>query len=273
MDLKKHYTLLIVTLLWFSISFAQENQVETSVDFRIGNTTIESGYNNNAEHFPEIILFLQNIQQDHTLAIETLFAAKDKESAVLQFIDRAPQIITSEAEEWTQQLYLKTNVVGLGMMIANAAVELDLLKHWSLAVPVYYSAWNYFTHTVKFRIFCVQPEIRYWFTDNDGWFIGAHLGLAYYNFAWDGDYRIQDHDRSTPALGGGLGVGYRMPISNNKRWKMEFSLGGGVYDLHYDKFHNEQNGLLVESVKKTFFGIDQVAVSFSYMFDLKKNRR
>ena len=119
----------------------------------------------------------------------------------------------------------------------------------------------------------MQPEIRYWLSDNDGWFVGAHFGMAYYNFALNGDYRIQDHNCSTPAFGGGLGVGYRMPISKSKRWKMEFSLGGGIYDLYYDKFRNEHNGLLVESIKKTFFGIDQVAVSFSYMFDFKKKRR
>lgn len=54
---------------------------------------------------------------------------------------------------------------------------------------------------------------------------------------------------------------------------MEFSLGAGVYKLHYDKFRNEYNGAYDSSVKKTFFGIDNVAVSFSYMFDLKNKRR
>lgn len=182
------------------------------------------------------------------------------------FVETAPEL-----KEWTRHLHLKTNTVGLAMLVANAAIEIDLSPHWSFNLPIYYSAWNYTTHTIKFRTFTVQPEIRYWFTDNDGWFIGAHGGIAYYNLAWDNDYRIQDHNRDTPALGAGLGVGYRMPIS--KRWKMEFALGGGVYDLHYDKFHNKHNGLLVKSVKKTYVGIDQVAISFSYMFDLKKKRK
>ena len=46
-----------------------------------------------------------------------------------------------------------------------------------------------------------------------------------------------------------------------------------MYSLHYDKFHNTprtKDGLLVESVKKTYWGIDQAAVSFSYAFDLKR---
>ena len=160
------------------------------------------------------------------------------------------------------------------MAIANVAMEIDLAKHWSFILPIYYSAWDYFTSTIKFRTLAVQPEFRYWFIpDNEGWFVGVHWGLAYYNFAFDGDYRYQDHNRETPSIGGGVSAGYRMPISKNKRWRMEFALGAGVYSRHYDKFYNTSNtkdGLLSESIKNTYWGIDQAAISFSYTFDLKK---
>lgn len=182
--------------------------------------------------------------------------------------------ITPEAEEWTHHLHLKTNALGWGLATANVAVEVDLAKHWSFTFPVYYSTWNYFKSSIKFRTFAIQPEFRYWLSmHNDGLFAGAHLGLMYYNFAINGDYRYQDHNRRSPAIGGGVSVGYRLPISRNNRWRMEFSLGAGVYSLHYDKFHNTprtKDGLLVESVKKTYWGIDQAAVSFSYAFDLKR---
>ena len=182
--------------------------------------------------------------------------------------------IIPELEEWSRKLHLKANAIGLGLAIANAAVEIDLAKHWSFTLPVYYSAWDYFKSTIKFRTFALQPEVRYWLSEmNDGFFAGAHLGLAYYNFAFGGDYRYQDHNRETPAMGGGVSIGYRMPISKNNRWRVEFSLGAGVYSNHYDKFHNTprtKDALLIESFKKTYWSIDQAAVSFSYSFDLKK---
>lgn len=182
--------------------------------------------------------------------------------------------VVPEAERWSRNLHVKTNAIGLGMAIANGAVEFDLAKHWSLTLPVYYSAWNYVKTTIKFRTFAVQPELRYWFNkNNDRFFIGAHFGYAQYNVAADGDYRYQDHNRETPAMGGGLSLGYRLPISDNNRWRLEFSLGAGYYPLHYDKFHNTPNtkdGLLIESIKKDYWGIDQAAVTFSYSFDLKK---
>ena len=180
-------------------------------------------------------------------------------------------VIVPEPEGWIRQIHVKTNTLGLVLAIANLAVEVDLCKHLSFTLPVYYSAWDYFTSTIKFRTFCVQPEFRYWLNEhNEGWFAGAHFGFAYYNYAMDGEYRTQDHSRETPSIGGGLSVGYRTHLDKNKRWKMEFSLGGGYYDSHYDKFRNEPNGLLVSMHQKKWFGIDQAAISFAYTFDWKK---
>jgi hypothetical protein len=51
---------------------------------------------------------------------------------------------------------------------------------------------------------------------------------------------------------------------------LEFSLGGGIYKLHYDIFHNQPNGQLVDTRQRTFYGIDQASVAFAYRFDWKK---
>lgn len=203
-----------------------------------------------------------------------------KPKAVVETVDFKPNAarivipFVPEVEGCARKLNIKTNAIGLGMGIANVAVEIDMTKHWSFALPVYYSAWNYFKTTIKFRTFAIQPEFRYWLSeDNDGLFAGAHFGLGYYNFAFDGDYRYQDHGGVTPSLGGGVSVGYRIPIGIDKRWRVEFSLGAGVYSLYLDKFYNTPNtkdGLIIESIKKTYCGIDQVAVSFSYSIDLNE---
>ena len=183
-----------------------------------------------------------------------------------------------EVEMWTPRLHLKTNLVGLALLSANVAVEVDLARHWSFALPVYYCAMDYFKSTVKFRNFTVQPEFRYWFrrSDNDGLFLGAHFGMSYYNFAFDGAYRYQDYRGRTPALGGGVSAGYRMPISRNKRWRMEFAVGAGIYPLDYSLFDNTvdvKDGQWMGRRKETYFGLDQAAVSFAYSFDLDRWKR
>ena len=184
-----------------------------------------------------------------------------------------PEIITA-TEGWNRQLHVKTNAIGLAMAIANAGVEVDLAPHWSFTLPVYYSAWDYFKSTIKFRTFAVQPEFRYWFSENNHkFFIGAHFGYAQYNIAVDGNYRYQDHDGKSPALGGGVSVGYRMPISKNDKWHIEFTLGAGAYRLHYDRFYNVNNGKLMDTHKKTYCGVDNAAVNISYRFNLNKRKK
>lgn len=184
-------------------------------------------------------------------------------------------VVTTTPEEqpemWIRRLHVKTNAVAWGFGMVNAAVEIDIAKHWSFTLPVYWSSWNYFKSTRKFRTLTFQPEVRYWLSENNtGFFVGAHFGLGWYNFATDGKYRTQDHDGSSPAPGGGLAIGYRLPLSHDHRWNVEFTAGAGAYRLHHDKFLNEPNGLLVRTEKKTYFGLDQAAITFSYAFGLNK---
>lgn len=178
------------------------------------------------------------------------------------------------AERGVCPLHIKTNALGLGLAIANIAAEVDFAKHWSFALPVYYSAVNYFTPTVKFRTFAIQPEVRYWLKENNtGFFAGAHFGLGYYNIATNGELRYQDHDGKSPALGGGISVGYRVPISKSQKWNIDFSIGAGCYKLHYDTFYNVPNGRLVNTYRKTYWGLDNAAVNISYRFDFNKRKK
>ena len=190
----------------------------------------------------------------------------------------------TEPEEWMPHIYLKNNIVGLGMFIANLACELDIAPNWSFTLPIYYSGIDYFKSTVKFRNFTVQPEFRYWFSlkndgryyYNDGLFVGAHFEMCYYNFAFDGKYRYQDYRGRTPALGGGLSIGYRTHISRSRRWKMEFSAGAGIYPLDYSLFDNTpdvKEGQWMERRKETYIGLDQVTINIAYTFDWDRRVR
>lgn len=175
---------------------------------------------------------------------------------------------------WQRHLHIKTNTLGLGLAISNLGCEIDIAKHFSIAVPIYYSALNYFTETIKFRTLATQPEIRYWTNQgNNGLFFGVHGGVAQYNIAVDGDLRYQDHDGTSPALGAGIGLGYRLPISDDNRWHIEFAIGAGIYKLHYDTFHNVHNGKLINTYHDVYYGIDNAAINISYRFDLKKRKQ
>ena len=215
------------------------------------------------------------ITEDDLVEIEVPDSLFDVPEEIIPYMPSTRPASASETfEEYTPRgLYVKSNAIGWAMLIGNVAVEWQFADDWSATLPVYYSALNYFTSDIKFRTLCFQPEVRYWIPALKGFFAGAHFGLAWFNYAKGGDYRYQDHFRHTPMMGGGLSAGYRKPISKNGRWHLEFSLGAGVYKLHYDIFHNEPNGKLIETKKRTFFGLDNAAVTLAYKFNLKGGGR
>lgn len=181
-------------------------------------------------------------------------------------------------EFWIRRLYVKTNFVQWALAIANLSVEIDLARHWTFALPMFYSKWDYFTPKIRFRVAGFMPEFRYWFNSrqNDGWFVGAHFGYSYYNQGYGGEYRYQDFEGKTPTMGGGLAFGWRKQFGSGNRWRLEFSLGAGVYPLHYDVFENTQDyrdGKLIDTRRKTYIGLDQASVSIGYAFDLWKYYR
>ena len=158
------------------------------------------------------------VSDNESVADNETDAVKDT-TQVAQDTSSVAKSNSVKEDDWTRKLHVKTNAIGLGLGIANVAPEMDIAKHLSFTLPVYYSAWNYFKTTIKFRTLAVQPELRYWISpNNEGFFAGAHFGLAYYNFAADGDYRYQDHNGKKPAIGGGLSIGYvlqrQQPLEN-----------------------------------------------------------
>lgn len=197
-------------------------------------------------------------------------------------VEPVPVAEPEQKDEWIRRLTVKTNLIGWGFLMTNAAVEIDIIDGLSFALPIYYSGWDYFTNTVKFRTLMIQPEIRYYFPKTKGLYVGAHFGMGYWNFALGEfgeklgveDWRYQDHKGESPALGGGLSLGYALQFNKNPRWGMEFAIGAGVYDAKYDQFYNEENGPYHKrGVRTTFIGIDNASISFTYKFDLKSDKK
>lgn len=232
--------------------------------------------------FPRLRTATVTVKGDDGTVVKAEIEAPAKEEVIRPCIEEPLEEIETEEvvdesvtvpeKEWRRGFYLKTNLPAWLMLWTNAAAEIDIAPHWSATLPVYYSGFNYFKHTLKFRVFAIQPEVRYWFRrvdyGNSGPFVGAHFGLGWYNAAFKGDHRYQDHDRRTPAVGGGIAVGWRFNLSGDGRWQMEATVGAGVYRLDYDIFENRYNGLVVGRRKRTFYGIDQAALSLSYRFDV-----
>ncbi|MBR2063273.1 MAG: DUF3575 domain-containing protein [Bacteroidales bacterium] len=204
----------------------------------------------------------------------SVFAAHSQEVRTGGDKDCCTDTLCTGQEKWTRKMTLKTNAIGWGFLMTNAALEIDIVKNLSFALPVYYSGWDYGVSTLKFRTLMIQPELRYYIPKAKGFYVGAHFGMGYWNFALNGDWRYQDHKGETPAIGGGLGLGYAMHFKKNSHWGLEFSVGAGAYDARYDVFYNEPNGPYHKrNERTTFIGVDNAAISLTYEFGLRSEEK
>jgi hypothetical protein len=182
-----------------------------------------------------------------------------------------PQASADDAP-W-RHLYFKTNSVAWMLGVTNVTFEIECSKHWSVALPIYYCGWNYFSYKNKFRTLSAYPEVRYYCraASTESLYFGVHAGMAYYNFTFGGSYRYQDHLEKTPAFGGGVTVGYRVPMGKSGHWSACFEVGAGLYHLKYDQILNEKpSNKIVKVVERNWFGVDNLSVTFAYALNLAK---
>lgn len=182
-----------------------------------------------------------------------------------------PLHATDTIPDTAKSLYVKSNAVGLAMLMLNAAAEYQFHPDWSVCLPIYWSGWDYFRRDMKFRCLVFQPEVRYWGIPVKGLFVGVHLGTGWYNYTLPKmEYRYQDKNGSTPLFNAGVSVGYRHRLGRSQRWMMEYSIGAGYVSTSYDRFFNVPNGQLVDTHRKNLFLIDLVNVSLIYRIPFKQ---
>lgn len=160
-------------------------------------------------------------------------------------------------------LAVKTNVVPWAAGIANIGGEVQIGRHFSIDLPVWWSPY-FISNKYALRTFMCQPEFRYWTGHaGTGHFFGIHAGVASYNIKWD-DIRYQD--TGTPLLNGGISYGYSLRLSSHLN--AEFTIGAGYAKTMFVRYYNIDNGAKIDIRKTTYRGIDRVGITLVYHFNL-----
>lgn len=166
------------------------------------------------------------------------------------------------ALEGGRYLALKTNVLYDACALLNLAVEMQVSKKITVELPLTCSLWDLGSeHGV--RTVALQPEARWWMGNEAGrgHFVGLHAHVAWFNVKWN-DNRYQDVDR--PLLGAGLSYGYKLPLSEH--WGAEFTLGLGYANMKYNTYYNVDNGALLDTRVRHYWGVTRVGASLVYRF-------
>lgn len=181
-----------------------------------------------------------------------------------------PTIDKPQSTRW--KIAIKNNLLFDAALIANLGVEISPWTHWSLDIPVWYSPYN-ISSTRNIRLLAVQPEIRWWSKEAmNGHFVGLHTHVAGFNIALNDYARYQDPNHALWGLG--VSYGYAMTLGKSAHWGLEFTLGAGFAQYHYDAYRNASNGPKFRSGSDCYWGITRAGVTLSYRWTLlRKNRK
>lgn len=160
---------------------------------------------------------------------------------------------------------VKTNgLMWASGLVFNAGAELRIAEHFSIEAIGCWSPYDLFSDTRRVRLFGIQPEVRYWFTEamERGHFVGLHTHVLGFNVQLNDRFRFQDPNHATWGLG--ATYGYYMPISRKYPIGMEFVIGLGYADIKYDTYEGRINGKYLHTKEKYYWGITRLGVNFSW---------
>ena len=172
------------------------------------------------------------------------------------------------------QVAVKTNLAMDALAIPNAGIEVGLSKKWTLDVPVYLNPWKSVAWKSEenklFKLFMVQPELRYWLCDKfNGHFFGIHgMGGVYNTTGIDLPFSpfddLDSYRYKGQFYGGGISYGYQFIL--NRFWSLEATLGIGYAHVRYKKYPCENCPTMKEKGSENYFGPTRAALNLIYVF-------
>jgi hypothetical protein len=164
------------------------------------------------------------------------------------------EAIRQPTPQWTK-FSLRTNLLYWLATVPNLGIEYRPTATLGVLLNGGWSHWIWSDEDKQHRTWFAQPELRYYLGANQSWFIGLEAHAAQYNF------KFNDAGYQGNAYGGGIIGGYCLVL--NKCLDMDFSLGLGYTQLHYDSYFRS-NGYMVKKetdIKKSVFAPTQAGVS------------
>lgn len=245
------------------------------------------------EYFPQlrasrfVIIFPESSQED-VFPADTVTATPVIETPVLTDTivteplaqEPEPEVTLRETPVRVprrEMLAIKTNLLEWGAYVPQYGwcpmpnVELEYYPkhgHWTLGATFDFPWWKGSADSHKyFRLNNLQLYTRYYFRNSNksytdgvsvpdmkaafkGFYVQAYAQAFLYQIGFN-----EDKGWIGEGFGGGLGLGYAMPLTKSGRWRLDFNVQVGVFATKYDPY---VYGCPVENVKDGLYYYDYV---------------
>lgn len=135
---------------------------------------------------------------------------------------------TVVAENTPTHFAIRANMLRWVTLTPDIGIEWHFTNHLSAVVNGSWTSFSWKNKDRRYALWEVMPEVRYYFTDWNKWYIGAQYKIGQFN------YKLSGTGKQGDLQGGGFTFGYLLSLG--KSWGIDFKLGAGYLHADYDTY-------------------------------------
>ncbi|MEG1700044.1 MAG: DUF3575 domain-containing protein [Alistipes sp.] len=150
---------------------------------------------------------------------------------------------------------LRTNLLMWAMLTPNLGLEWHATPSLGIKIDGGYNGWEFDDNNKILKSWYVNPEVRWYMLDKKQFYVGVGASIGDYNI------KLSKTGYQGDVYGGGITVGYQLPMGKHFSW--DFNLGLGYLKFNYDTFYVESNKRLYKAkdCSKNWFGPTQLGIN------------
>lgn len=129
----------------------------------------------------------------------------------------------------SQHISLRANLLRWATLTPDLGIEWQFARQWGVAVNGSWTSWSWNNKNRRYALWEVSPEVRYYFTPKNKFYVGAQYKIGQFN------YKLSNTGKQGDLQGGGITLGYKLPLC--KSLALDFNAAVGCLHTNYKTYH------------------------------------
>lgn len=142
--------------------------------------------------------------------------------------EKQDKSIEPKVQTCNSHISLRANLLRWATLTPDLGIEWQFARRWSVAVDGSWTSWSWDNKNRRYALWEVAPEVRYYFSENNKFYLGAQYKIGEFN------YKLSGTGKQGDLQGGGITLGYKLPIG--KSFALDFNVGAGCLHTDYETY-------------------------------------
>lgn len=242
----------------------ERNHLNEEINLNVEDRNIEINYLQNFSEKDNLIKKTEFVEDLSNEKISiNLFSEQEYSDSIILKTNNKDVLDTIQNEDLKNTIVLKEPICEFAILnnflcdivfIPNLGVECLIKKKYTIALNVLWTHINWGDGSKTYRTFIFCPEIKYYLSKFNSFYIGTMFNIGQFNF------KLSDMGKQGDLIGAGITGGYVFKLNNYLA--LDFGLGLGYTNFKYESY-NYINKMNIRQGKGTkhLWGPTKVAIS------------